>query len=721
MSCLCYIRDTKKRVLLRWSAYARSFPVGWMKPVVFMSDVCISLSLQEVTGVLREKVLLMLTDFLYVFGLVVASGFVLFGLDDLIWDLAYMFNRRLHVKSEHVSWADIDTKPPKLIAIIIAAWHEDAVIESVIDHMYASVQYPRSLYHVFLGVYPNDQATIDAAERLAAKYDNVHVAINPTPGPTCKADNVNQAIDHIHEFEQARGWTFKSITIHDSEDVIHPYEFKLTSHLIDRYDALQFPVFPLQQKPRLSNFLSGLTSGTYADEFAENHYRTLPIRDKMSALVPSAGTGFVLSQKVLDYYKGEPLFPEDSLTEDYKLSVQLQHDGFHTHYVLEKVPRLVGDEKIVWDYVATRSLFPLTFRAAVRQKTRWIYGITMQSIHFSDIFAPNGLNLAGRYSTYKDLKAKVGNLLVLPGYVIFVYFILSLFLPLPVIYPAFTFSWWLCVFLTVLMIFRQIMRAVAIRNVYGWGSMVVACLLPPLMPVRLVWGNIINLCATLRAWRQLLFKPRKKGGKVAWNKTDHEFLSKSILYRYYRNVGDELLEKLIIDTSTLRAALRQSRKQNVPLGAILLDEGAVTEAQLMGAVAAVKHGVFVSQVEGFVHEAGMRRFDGALLRDLNVVPLINTETCLVMAQTNTTPEDAYARLQLDENEVHTVYATAAAVKAMIERGPQKSSLAYSKIVDRLSEDKMVWEQAVIALDTRKPAYDIMDYIGIMRIGQGGRS
>lgn len=118
------------------------------------------------------------------------------------------------------------------------------------------------MYHIFLGVYPNDPETIAVAQDLAERHLNVHVIINAKPGPTCKADNVNHVLNRIRNFEIEHSWKFASITIHDSEDVVHPYEFKLTNYLIDRYPAFQFPVFPLQPLPRLNNFFSNLTSGT---------------------------------------------------------------------------------------------------------------------------------------------------------------------------------------------------------------------------------------------------------------------------------------------------------------------------------------------------------------------------------------------------------------------------------------------------------------------------
>jgi len=219
--------------------------------------------------------------------------------------------------------------------------------------------------------------------------------------------------------------------------------------------------------PTWSNFFSGITSGTYADEFAENHFRIMRMRDYMSAVVPSAGTGFVISHEILDHYKNEPLFPEDSLTEDYKLSVKLALDGYSVHYVLESVPRLLDNGRVKWDYIATRSLFPSTFKAAVRQKTRWVYGITMQSLTLRDIISldKEKVSFMLKYSLYKDLKTKFGYLLVLPGYLVFAYFVTSLFTPLPVMYQLSTLSGWLSVLLTVIMVYRQILRAIAINNI----------------------------------------------------------------------------------------------------------------------------------------------------------------------------------------------------------------------------------------------------------------
>ena len=441
-------------------------------------------------------------DVVYWIGFAVALAFIVFGADDLLWDVFALFRR---VGRKKVPLARIDEKPPKMLAVVIAAWHEDAVIGEVIDNLVASAQYPRELYRVFLGVYPNDGATLAVARALEARHGGtVAVAVNGRPGPTSKADNINHTLRLIRQYERDHEVRFASVTIHDAEDVVHPNEFKMTSYLIDDYDALQFPVFPLVRMPRLRLFFKTLTTSTYADEFAEHHFRTMVMRDELG-FVPSAGTGFAVGRRVLDAFGEEELLPEDSLTEDYRLSLTLRMRGFRVHYVLERVPRVDAQGKQVWDYIATRSLFPATFKAAVRQKARWVYGITMQSANLGDVFGKSALTFAERTFLYKDLKAKFANFVLLPGYAVFAYFLVQVLAPqlgLPVMFPLYSPSWWMCVLLLFMMVERQVLRGRALVGVYGWRSMAFSVLLPPLFPVRLLWGNLINLCATFRAWRQ---------------------------------------------------------------------------------------------------------------------------------------------------------------------------------------------------------------------------
>ncbi len=645
-------------------------------------------------------------------GLMVALGYIVLNIDDLIWDIFNIVRKIRYGEAGRLPMEQLDAAPPKLLAVIIAAWHEDNVLESVIENMISSLQYPRSMYHVFIGVYPNDDATIDVVRKLCENYENVHMVVNARLGPTCKADNINNIVRHLKQFEIEHQWRFSSITIHDSEDVVHPYELKLTNFLLSSYDVLQFPVIPLQKMPTIRNIFHNMTIGTYADEFAENHYRTMGAREAMSAIVPSAGTGYAISHAILDFFGDEPIFPEDSLTEDYKLSLLLAEKGFNTHFVLEKVPRLMDNHTVRWDFVATRSFFPDTFKTAVRQKTRWIYGITMQSAKISEVFKSNRMRFAGRYSLYKDLKAKLSNLMVLPGYLVFLYYIMSLFIALPYMYPYGTLAYDLCVFLTIMMFFRQFMRAVAITNFYGFKSMAVACLLPPLMPIRLVWGNIINMTATFKAWKLFYLGAgtKKRTKKVAWSKTEHTFLQRQVLQRYYRNVGDVLLEKQYIDISSLSAALRQSIKEGQRIGDVLLRQHLVTEEQLAEAVASVQQKIFVKDISAFSSSL-VDTFNKVDLKKSLVYPLLKTNKGYVFAITELS-DTGYKIPELQAESSRFVYTTKQGIIKALQSQNNSESQSYHLICDSLNAGAISWEQAVLALDRHRYTPDILGFMGL---------
>src|SRR5262249_8498516 len=116
------------------------------------------------------------------------------NLDDLFLDLACLYRwllasnsrrRRVRVPTE----AELDGAPRKRIAIFVPLWREHQVIRQMIEHNLAALRYER--FDFFIGVYPNDELTRAAAQELEARFRNVHVALCPHKGPTCKADNLN--------------------------------------------------------------------------------------------------------------------------------------------------------------------------------------------------------------------------------------------------------------------------------------------------------------------------------------------------------------------------------------------------------------------------------------------------------------------------------------------------------------------------------------------------
>lgn len=638
---------------------------------------------------------------LYIIGLLLVMLYILTGFDDFLWDIVTLFRRRTY-KRQLADLKKLDDTPPKLLAVAIAAWHEESVLGDVIDNLIESVHYPDSMYHVFLGVYPNDEATIAVARRLEETYENVHMIINELPGPTSKAQNINYVITQIKQLEKEKDWHFKSLTIHDSEDVVHPYELKMTNYLLDTYPAIQFPVFPLMEMPRFRNFFKNLTTNTYADEFAENHFSTMVSRYSSGAFVPSAGTGFALSREVIDSFGDEDVLPKDSLTEDYRLSLTLYQKGIQMYYPLIQVPRINYNNELVDEHIATRSRFPYTFKTAVKQKTRWILGITMQSFKFREIFQTKEMTFAGRYSLYRDFKAKIGNLLVLVGYPVLIYFFASLFWDLPPVYPKYSLSWYLAVVVTIMMLERQLFRAVAVKQVYGLRSVFFACLVPPILPIRFVWGNIINMVATMKAYHQRFFgnqtpakkekKQKRKADKqtntkkFAWDKTEHHFLEKDILKRYHRRLGDVLLEKGFIEPKVLLKALDSAAEQKVTLGEYLLSQDLLSEANLLEALANVQHLQYFPEtnLSTYLKPEFAELFDEELLRSFICLPILQADGAFVFAFTDKTPR--YAADELEQRygiQIATVYS----LKQTVEEGLNKlySGDVSEPVIDIASE------------------------------------
>lgn len=645
-------------------------------------------------------------------GLCVVLMYIVVGFDDIIWDLVTLI-KRVSSPKPVLDISKLEEVPPKLLAIAIGAWKEDNVLGDVVDNIIASAHYPKSMYHIFLGVYPNDDRTLAVAYELSERHSNVYVVVNNKPGPTSKAQNINYTIQRIKDFEKEKNWSFASITVHDSEDVVHPYEFKVTNYLIDSHQALQFPVFPLVPMPTLRNFFQYLTSGTYADEFAETHFYTMVNRHRMGALVPSAGTGFVLSKSLLNQYGGHNLLSLDSLTEDYLLSWNLFSKGIQMYFVLEQVRRVNYKNKKVTEFVATRSMFPNSFKTAVKQKTRWILGITMQSLGVKDVFKAKGVPFVGRYSLYKDQKAKFGNILVLVGYPVLTYFIFSLFMDIPPMYPKGSLSWYLCVFVTIMMLARQFYRGIAIYNVYGMRSVFFACLVPPFLPIRLMWGNLINLSATLSAFKQKIFGNRKKEPKrlnsptvsgkkkLVWDKTEHSFLEKYILERYHRSLGDVLIEKKYIDESTLLDAIETSKHQKQLLGDYLLSQKMITEKQLLNALASLKHTQFVDRetLPDYMLSGHAHIFEERLLRELKALPLFPDKDGFVIAFCEESPIYAQSILRKQYNlKIHAVFATLDTILDGIKRmysSDQVSISAPGLSDELLKRGQINFEQKII--------------------------
>jgi adsorption protein B len=253
-----------------------------------------------------------------------------------------------------------------MIAIFIPAWNEAQVIGAMLRRCTAAWQGSNTAYRIYVGCYPNDAASIAAIRSGAAGNPNCRLVLCTSDGPTTKADCLNRLWRALVADELGAGFKAKAIVLHDAEDYVHTDELRVFDLLVEKANAVQLPVIPIQVPG------SAWISGHYCDEFAEAHGKTLVVREAIGAALPLAGVGCAIERNHLGRIaiaNGGAPFDQRSLTEDYELGLGVAGNGQRTIFarILDADGQLVG----------TRACFPSTLSASVRQKTRWMIGIAL--------------------------------------------------------------------------------------------------------------------------------------------------------------------------------------------------------------------------------------------------------------------------------------------------------------------------------------------------------
>ena len=513
------------------------------------------------------------------------------SLDDLFIDLYYWIReiyRALFIRQRYgnaLPIAELSTKPERPFAIMAPAWHEHEVIAQMVENTVTTLEYHN--FKIFIGVYCNDPATMAEAERMTRRYHQVVRVIVPHDGPTCKADCLNWIIQAIFLHEETHQIEFAGVVMHDSEDVIHPLELKLFNYLIHRKDFIQLPVLSLERE------WYEFTASTYKDDFAEWHQKDLVVRESMTKMVPGAGVGSCYSRRAIAALcrtnKNQP-FNTDTLTEDYDFSFRLKTLGMKQIFVKFPIEYQIQrkyffgwrESKIsVKSLIATREYFPSTFRAAYRQRARWIIGIAFQGMQHVGWRG----NLATKYLLFRDRKGLLTSLVA-----IFAYGLLINFLVLRafsaygfglVAYPSFIQpgSWIFDVFIinAFLLTNRVLQRFYFVSRLYGIEQGFLA------IP-RIVVSNFINFFATVRAWKQFIIH-YVTATPIAWDKTQHSYPSTAELRTFKRRLGELLLSWKAVDTASLDLALAEHFSSGRPLGQILLQQNLIQEDTLADALA----------------------------------------------------------------------------------------------------------------------------------------
>jgi len=466
-----------------------------------------------------------------------AVALLISGIDDFIPVLICLAYRARHRKTaapRKVAGAAESPALERRIAIFVPCWKESDVIGNMVRHNLAAIRYRN--FDFFLGVYPNDEATLAATTQLAETFHNVHVAECAKPGPTSKADCLNWVYRRMLRFEEDHGMRFDTIVLHDAEDMIHPEALALIDRERADYAMVQVPVLPLPTK------LNEVTHAVYCDEFAEFQTIDMRARQFSGSFVPSNGVGTGFAREILERLATErgDVFDADSLTEDYEIGVYIHAVGYPQLFA-----PLQGKGR---EFVATREYFPRTARSAIRQRTRWITGIALQC------WERRGWrgNWRTRYWFWRDRKGLIANPISLLTNVLFVAGITSWCVsavqhqpwPLAVQTPLLVV---LCWFTLSLQWLRMGLRMLCVARVFGTTFALA-------VPLRSFHGNLINCSATLRAlWRYA--HARWQGNTLVWLKTEHAYPTHDALAQHRGKLTDVLVSCGFVSQQKLMLAL----------------------------------------------------------------------------------------------------------------------------------------------------------------------
>jgi adsorption protein B len=452
---------------------------------------------------------------------------LLSAFDDLFIDCWYWlreFYRWYWIRTQYpaLKVEALEAKAERPIAIMVPAWKEHDVIAAMLNTNAKYLRYAD--YQFFVGVYQNDQETISQVKAAAARIPNVNMAVVPRDGPTNKADCLNIVLAQIIDYERRTGREFVGIALHDSEDVIHPYELKLFNYLLDRMDLIQLPVYSLQRG------LSEFVAATYMDEFAEWHSKDLVVRESMTGAVPCAGVSACFSRRAVivlrDESQGE-IFSTASLTEDYDIAFRLHKLGmreifvrFPIQFTVETLNEAAQPVLVAKSLpIATREYFPSEFRAAYRQRARWLIGIIFQG------WSHHGW-IGGAGAKYFFLRDRKG-LITTPG-AILAYFAMMNLIVIDILFRYFpsnqvmeftllnTTGYQIVLGLNFVFLLNRIaQRTFFTTRIYGLAGGLMA-------GPRMIVSNFLNFFATMRA-TSIFVQHKLTGKSIVWDKTHHTY------------------------------------------------------------------------------------------------------------------------------------------------------------------------------------------------------
>jgi bacteriophage N4 adsorption protein B len=277
------------------------------------------------------------------------------------------------------------------------------------------------------------------------------------------------------------------------------------------------------------------------------------------------------------------------------------------------------------DLVATREYFPRRIQAAIRQRTRWVTGITLQGWQRSGWKG----SWPTKYWFWRDRKGLVANPLSLLTNVIFGIGLFDLAQSVaehrPWIFTATNpVVRWLCSFTFALQWFRITLRVVCVTRIYG-------LLFALGVPLRALYGNLINCAASVRAVYTFV-RAKLRRQQVAWLKTDHAYPNRSALPTHRRDLPEVIVSAGIISREEL-SNLHAKMGPEEELADFLLAYQILSEEELCQALS-LQSGLPVTHVEtGGINARVIQSLPVRVQERFGIVPYRVEEGRLLVAGT----------------------------------------------------------------------------------------
>lgn len=547
------------------------------------------------------------------------------ALDDLVIDCAclvrYIRGRRTPMPVE----ADLRAVPEKRTAIFVPLWKEYSVIQNMVEHNIAAQKYTN--YDFFIGAYPNDAPTLAAVNELVRRFKTVHLAVCAHPGPTSKADCLNWIYQRMLLHEEQTGTRFETVLTHDAEDLVHPEALRWINYYAQWYDMVQIPVLALPT-PALE-----LTHGAYCDEFAEFQTKDMPARVLMGGFIPSSGVGTGFSRKALEALAlahSNCIFEPRYLTEDYENGFRINRLGLKQIFVPIHFHN--------GSFIATREYFPRKFSRAVRQRTRWVTGIALQSWEF------HGWRDLVRhpYWFWRDRKGVLANLTTPVSNALFLYGAATWTCAAATHHPwglaaAAHYTWLppVCAVTLSIQGMHLGVRAWCSARVYGWRF-------ASAVPLRILWANGMNFLATFHAIRQYA-SAKLQRRPLVWLKTDHAYPTREALVHHRPKLGEVLTGSGYVTPEDLALAL-STQPRGVRIGEWLVQQGKLSVQHLYEALSLVECVPLGKPSPEEIYRPITRMLPADLARNLSVLPFRAVAHQLYVAGTDMPDEVVRKRI-----------------------------------------------------------------------------